>query len=634
MRPRWWTGRGAAGTGLLAVGLAAVAVHGPSARADTGDHGDAVAGALAALRDNGSQLGFDDDGQGPAGLGKQYGVTATDVMVDPDGSTFVRMDRTFAGLPVLGGDFVVHRIADGRWVGASATLRRSLDNLGVTPALSPIAAITTAGIGLGTRVARLLGTPTLVVDTLHGSPALAWEVVSGGTQPDGTPSRMHTLVDAQTGKVRDAAEEVQSLRRTDQPVPGGGSGSAAPAAGSADPQPPSQSDGPQSDGRQSGPASGGGASSPQAQRATTEAQGKPTLGEGHSLYVGKVKLSTALLSGTYALKDLTRGAAFTGDAEDTQDNCLPVASLCASNAPATQFTSKTNDWGNGQNANRESAAVDATYGSDMTWDYYKNTFKRSGVNNDGIGVFSRVHYGKNYANAFWSDDCFCMTYGDGDGKQLGPLVSLDITGHEITHGVTARTAKLGGDGESGGLNEANSDIFGTMVEFTAHNAANPGDYLIGSTSFIERRDKDGKLNAIRYMDQPSKDKSSPDCWSSSVRNLDVHLSAGIGDHFFYLLSEGSGKKTVNGISYDSPTCDNKKVGGIGRETAANIWYRALTHYFTSGTDYAAARAAVVSAATDLYGAKSAQVAAVNAAWDAVNVHLDDDSSGSLGGGLF
>ncbi len=352
------------------------------------------------------------------------------------------------------------------------------------------------------------------------------------------------------------------------------------------------------------------------------------------MYVGAVKLSTAELSGTYSLKDLTRGGAYTADAENIADNCLPVAvSVCASQAPATLFTSKINLWGNGQQDNRETVAVDATYGSDMTWDFYKNTFKRAGINNDGLGVYSRVHYGHNYANAFWSDDCFCMTYGDGDGKQLGPLVSLDITGHEITHGITARTAKLGGDGESGGLNESNSDIFGTMVEFHAHNATNPGDYLIGSTSFIERRDKDGKLNAIRYMDRPSKDKQSPDCWSSSVRNLDVHLSAGIGDHFFYLLSEGSGKKTINGITYDSPTCNGKKIVGIGRDVAAGIWYRALTHYFTSATDYAAARGQVVNAATDLYGANSPEVAAVNAAWDAVNVHTGDGSGGDLGGGL-
>ena len=82
---------------------------------------------------------------------------------------------------------------------------------------------------------------------------------------------------------------------------------------------------------------------------------------------------------------------------------------------------------------------------------------------------------------------------------------------------------------------------------------------------------------------------------------------------------GSGRKTINGVPYDSPTCNGSTVRGIGRDQAAQIWYRALTHYFTSGTDYRAARAAVLSSAKDLYGAKSKQAAAVAAAWDAVNV---------------
>uniref|UniRef100_UPI0013D3529C M4 family metallopeptidase n=3 Tax=Pseudomonadota TaxID=1224 RepID=UPI0013D3529C len=79
-------------------------------------------------------------------------------------------------------------------------------------------------------------------------------------------------------------------------------------------------------------------------------------------------------------------------------------------------------------------------------------------------AYNRVHYSRNYNNAYWSDACFCMTYGDGDGTTLRPLVALDVAGHEMTHGVTSRTANLTYSGESGGLNEATSDIFGTMVE--------------------------------------------------------------------------------------------------------------------------------------------------------------------------
>ncbi|MYV39967.1 peptidase M4 family protein, partial [Streptomyces sp. SID1328] len=170
-------------------------------------------------------------------------------------------------------------------------------------------------------------------------------------------------------------------------------------------------------------------------------------------------------------------------------------------------------------------------------------------------------------------------------------------------------------GESGGLNEATSDILGTMVEWHAGNATDTGDYLIG-----ERIVKPGfGKAALRFMDKPSKDGNSADYWSSSLGNLDVHYSSGVANHFAYLLAEGSGAKTINGVSYDSPTANGQSVTGIGRDKVGKIWYRALTVYMTSSTKYAGARTATLNAAKDLYGAGSAEYNAVGAAWSAVNV---------------
>jgi len=126
--------------------------------------------------------------------------------------------------------------------------------------------------------------------------------------------------------------------------------------------------------------------------------------------------------------------------------------------------------------------------------------------------------------------------------------------------------------------------------------------------------------ALRYMDKPSKDGNSPDCYSSSVGNLDVHYSSGIANHFAYLLAEGSGAKTIGGLPHNSPTCNGSAVGGIGHEKLGKIWYRALTTYMTSGTTYAQARTATLNAATDLYGASSPERTAVAAAWSAVSVN--------------
>ncbi|HET6165871.1 MAG TPA: M4 family metallopeptidase [Marmoricola sp.] len=342
----------------------------------------------------------------------------------------------------------------------------------------------------------------------------------------------------------------------------------------------------------------------------SEQQIETADGSGQSLYGGTVPLQLNFTGLVYQLKDPTRGNTYTTDFGNKTDGllCQLFGSGCKT---GTLFTSPDNSLGNGSTSSRESAAVDAQYGTNMTWDFYKFTFGRNGIFGTGAGSYNRVHYGNKYNNAFW--DGTKMTYGDGDGTNYGPLTSLDVAGHEMTHGVTENTAGLAYSGESGGLHESTSDIFGTMVEFYANNVNDPGDYLIG-----EQFDKVHHLG-FRRMDNPASDGNSANCWSTGTKNLDVHYSSGVGNHFFYLLSEGSGARTLNGVSYNSPTCNGSTVTGIGRDAAAAIWYRALTVYMTSNTNYSGARTASLDAARDLYGAGSTKYNAVAAAWSAVNV---------------
>ena len=112
------------------------------------------------------------------------------------------------------------------------------------------------------------------------------------------------------------------------------------------------------------------------------------------------------------------------------------------------------------------------------------------------------------------------------------------------------------------------------------------------------------------MDRPSQDGSSKDSWYSGIGSIDVHYSSGPANHFFYLLSEGSGTKTINGVTYNSPTSDGLPVTGIGRDKAEKIWFRALTTKFTSTTNYAAARTGTLAAAGELYGTTSPEYKAV------------------------
>jgi len=482
------------------------------------------------------------------GLGAKEKLVARDVVKDADGTLHTRYERTYGGLPVLGGDLIVDSAKSGateRVVKAtSAPIKVASLTPDVTKAAAEQQAVKRAKALGGTKSAA--DSARKVIWAASGKPVLAYETVIGGFQDDGTPNQLHVITDAATGK---KLYEYQGVENA--------------------------------------------------------------TGTGNTQYSGTVSLTTTQSGSNYNLTDGDRG------------NHKTYNLNRGTSGTGTLFSQTSNTWGNGTTSNAATAGADAHYGAAVTWDFYKNTFGRSGIKNNGVGAYSRVHYGNAYVNAFWDDSCFCMTYGDGSGN-ADPLTSLDVAGHEMSHGVTSNTAGLNYSGESGGLNEATSDIFGTGVEFYANNSSDPGDYLIG-----EKIDINGDGTPLRYMDKPSKDGSSKDSWYSGVGNLDVHYSSGVANHFFYLLSEGSGAKVINGVSYNSPTADGLPVTGIGRDKALQIWYRALTTKFTSTTNYAAARTGTLAAAGELYGTTSTEYKTVQDAWAAVAVGA---RSGGGGGG--
>ncbi|MEU1570665.1 M4 family metallopeptidase [Streptomyces collinus] len=493
------------------------------------------------------------DRAGALGLTPAQETEVRDVVVDEDGTRHVRYDRTYHRLPVLGGDFVLHLNPDGTYRGTSRATTSALSLASVTPKVTaPKAADLAANL---LRAAHLGET----LKKLTAKPRLVVDALHGAPK---------------------LAWQTDAVAHDELGNPVGRTVLTDATTGD---------------------------------RIDAWDSMESASGDGKSLYGGTVPLETTASGSSYQLKDATRGGTYTGDAENKTDKCL--LTVCLTRAPATLFTDADNHWGTGTAADRSTAAVDAQYGTDVTWDYYKKVHGRAGIAGDGKGSFNRVHYGKDYNNAFWDDNCFCMTYGDGDGKLMGPLVSLDVAGHEMSHGVTSKTAALTYSGESGGLNEATSDVFGTLVEFHAANAEDRGDWLIGEKVVRSGLGRE----ALRFMDKPSRDGKSADCWNAKLGDLDVHYSSGVGNHFAYLLAEGSGKKSLGGVAYDSPTCDGSTVTGIGRAALGKIWYRALTVYMTSSTNYADARKATLSAAKDLYGADSTEQKAVAAAWKAVAV---------------
>jgi Zn-dependent metalloprotease len=471
------------------------------------------------------------------GLGTQEKLVVKDIVQDVDGTTHTRYERTYDGLPVLGGDLVVADNKAGVTQSVSKASTASLKNVDtsadVTPAAAEKQALGAASAD-GSKKAEAGKAPRKVIWMAQGTPTLAYETVVGGLQADGTPNELHVITDAATGKK------------------------------------------------------------------LFERQGVET-GVGNTQFSGQVTLGSLQSGSTFNLTDTARGNHKTYNLNH------------GTSGTGTLFSGPDDVWGNSTTSSLETAGADAAYGAAETWDYYKNVHGRTGIRGDGVGAYSRAHYGNNYVNAFWQDACFCMTYGDGSGN-THPLTALDVAGHEMSHGVTANTAGLIYSGESGGLNEATSDIFGTAVEFYSNTTADPADYLIG-----EKININGNGTPLRYMDKPSKDGGSADYWSSSVGNLDVHASSGVANHFFYLLSEGSGAKTINGVSYNSPTSDGLPVTGIGHAKAEQIWFRALSTKFTTTTKYAAARTGTLAAAGELYGTTSAEYKSVADAWAGVNV---------------
>jgi Zn-dependent metalloprotease len=324
-------------------------------------------------------------------------------------------------------------------------------------------------------------------------------------------------------------------------------------------------------------------------------------GTGNTPYNGSITLTTIGSAPNFQLAD--------GIGDTTTD--LKGATTGTGSA----FVDADNAWGTGVyslvGAARQTAAVDAQFGAQKTFEYYSGTHNRAGIWNTGVGARSRVHYGNAYVNAFW--DGTQMTYGDGAGN-THPLTSLDVAGHEMSHGVTENTANLNYRGESGGLNEATSDIFGTAVEFFANSPADPGDYLVG-----EKININGNGTPLRRMDNPSFDGRSPNCWSRTVGRLDVHYSSGPLNHWFYLLSEGTGAKTIGGAAHNSTMCNGATMTGVGHAVAEKVWYRALTTKLTSSSGYAAARNGAIASAKELYGKNSLNCLAVQNAFNGIAV---------------
>lgn len=453
--------------------------------------------------------------------------------VDELGFTHVRVQQTVSGIPVFGGEAIVHLRPDGR-------LRGVTDNRVADVKVDPRASLTETDAifraidSAGLSEDTLTAAPTAVLNVLRrdGQDRLVWVVQLEQIDAQHAPTRPQVFVDAHDGSV---VWTIEALRTA----------------------------------------------------------------EGRSNYSGTVQLDTYNDGTIYYMEDTGRD--------------IGTYSFGYGESNLYYLTDNDDVWSD------DPTAVDVHYGAAATWDYFWEAFGRQGPDGQGgpryidsrdggeAVVSMLVHYSRNYNNAFYSGEVF--VFGDGDGSQFGALTSLDVVAHEMSHAVNGSSAGFTYYGESGALDEGFADIFAAMVERDAYGES-ARMWTIGEDCYTPSVSGD----ALRYITSPTRNGYSPDHYSSRYTgpedNAGVHVNSGIVSLAFYLHAEGGGHPTSG---------DPLQVDGISSDTAAEIWYRALTHYMTASTDFAGARVAVLLAAADLYGSDSDEYAAAQDAWYLVGV---------------
>ena len=257
----------------------------------------------------------------------------------------------------------------------------------------------------------------------------------------------------------------------------------------------------------------------------------------------------------------------------------------------------------------DTEAQEAFDGSGATYDFYAKVFLRHSIDDRGMQLDSTVHYGTRFDNAMWNGRQ--MIYGDGDGKLFNRFTaSLDVIGHELTHGITQQTAALEYRDQPGALNEHISDAFGIMVkQYRLGVTSSRSDWLIGA----------GLLGpsvrgvAVRSMKAPGTAYDDPvlgkDPQPAHMRryvngaddNGGVHINSGIPNRAFYLTATG--------------------LGGYAWSVAGRVWYRVLTAKLSPRSGFQAFANATVSSAGELYGIGGNVQITIAGAWSEVGLHV-------------
>jgi Zn-dependent metalloprotease len=263
----------------------------------------------------------------------------------------------------------------------------------------------------------------------------------------------------------------------------------------------------------------------------------------------------------------------------------------------------------GERRTRDAAVDDAYDAAGRTHDFFRRVFGRQSIDDRGMGIRCSVHFGEGFNNAQW--DGRQMIYGDGDGKYFNSFTSsLDVTAHELTHGITQYTAALGATGQCGALGEHFSDVFGVLTrQYWLGQSAEQAEWLVGADLFTSRV----RGRAIRSMKAPGTAYNDPILGKdpqpghmrgyvrSSGDGRGVHVNCGIPNHAFYRAA--------------------MRIGGNAWEVAGQVWYRVLTRDLGPRSTFQHCADATWRRAGEMFGANGVAQKAVGAAWKQVGIEV-------------
>jgi Zn-dependent metalloprotease len=437
------------------------------------------------------------------------------VVSSTNGLKYVPYDRTYKGLHVVGGDFVVATNGTGQVLSTSVAQTATINLPSTTPKLSAAQAEAVARTQVPT--VDSVSAAQLVTYAL-GTPTLAWQSTVVGKNAEG-PSKLDVIVDAATGKVLHTQEHV-------------------------------------------------------------------LFGDGTGVWNGPepLHIDTSHSGSTFSMADPN------------------ISNLsCQDAANNTTFTKSTDTWGNGDETNRETGCVDSLYSVQSENKMLSQWLGRNSFDGNGGGWPIRV--GLQDQNAYY----------DGSQVQIGEntagqwIGAIDVIAHEHGHGIDDHTP---GGISGNGTQEFVADVFGASTEwFTNESApyAKP-DFLVGNQVNLVGQ------GPIRNMYNPSA-LGDKNCYDSSIPTTEVHAAAGPGNHWFYLVAEGT--NPTNGQP-TSTTCNNTTVTGLGVQTALKIFYNAML-LKTSGSSYLKYRTWTLTAAKNLFPGDCTAFNTIKAGWDAVSV---------------